>query len=100
MTGCRIRSRLEDKSNTKILIARTQFRVGRGAARRQCALEIRGNHLDSFFRRDLAPDHDVVRIGILPQFVEAPQDVAETQACAVFECSGPKHVSSELDGVL
>ena len=58
------------------LIARTQFRVGRGAARGQRALEIRGNHLDSFFGRHFAANHDVVRIGIRPQFVEAVQDVA------------------------
>src|SRR5208282_4906564 len=67
------------------LITRTQLRIRRGAARRERALEIRGNDLDPFFGRDLAPNHDVMRIGVRSKFVETIEDIAEPHARSVLE---------------
>src|ERR1022692_2492762 len=82
------------------LVTRTQLRIRRGATRRKRALEIRGNDLDSLLGRDLAPNHDVMRIGVRSDFVEAIQDIAEPHARSVLEGARTEHIPGQGDGIL
>src|SRR5450631_4053386 len=81
-------------------VAGTKLGIAGAVTIRQGPREIGGDDLELLFRRNFAPNHDVVLIRIWAQLIKAAQHVAQMQFGLVFESSGPEDIARQRYRVL